>query len=502
MDDKIAMTFRFSCALRALVASSLLLAAPAIAKPWAEVGDRQLREDIEALADAGMIRGPITSWPLPWRQIAALSERWQIDKLPPHLVVRVNRVRRYMELAQQSTLVTAKLGAGTDSKLVRTFEDTNREDAQASIRVEHNFSENSYVSYGVGYRHRQSGVDYHFDDVYGVHTFGNWGVYVGSVGSWWGPGQESALLLSNSTRPFQRVGIKRMQPYAFDVPVLRWLGPWSFEFFLGRLDGDRTDFDHPLVHSFRFAFKPVPQFEFAVARTAQLCGSGRPCSFSTFTRSFVAAGTENTGTLNEPGNQLVSFDARWGGEVGRTMTGTVYAQALAEDGGGPAILPDVYSYLAGGRLSGGVDGWTWSAGVEWTDTYGVRYFGENAANGRNPGVTYLNFIYRDGYSFKDRPIGFSLDGDSQLYSLSASITDPRNNRLSAAIRRANINVTNTPDYHISRNTERLWVGEFGANIPTRWGDVAGELRYQTDQPNTPGRRDGDVQLELRWQGQF
>lgn len=498
------MTLRLFRVLSTLLAiATLTLSASALAKPWAEVGDRQLREDIEALADAGMIRGPITSWPLPWRQIAALSERWQIDKLPPHLVVRVNRIRRHMDLAQQSTLVSAELGAGTDSKLVRTFEDTNREDAQGSVRVEHNFSENSYVSYGVGYRHGQSGVDYHFDDVYGVHSFGNWGVYVGTVESWWGPGQEGALLLSNSTRPFQRVGIKRMQPYAFDVPVLRWLGPWSFEFFVGRLDGDRTDFEHPLVHSFRFAFKPVSQFEFAVSRTAQLCGSGRPCSFSTFTRSFIAAGTENVSDpQRQPGNQLVSFDARWGGEVGRTMTGTVYAQALAEDGGGPAILPDVYSYLAGGRLSGGTDGWTWSAGIEWTDTYGVRYFGANTPNGRSPGVTYLNFIYRDGYSFKDRPIGFSLDGDSQLYSLSASITDPRNNRLSAALRRANINVTDTPDYHISRNTERLWIGEFGANIPTRWGDIAGELRYQTDQPNTPGRRDGDVQLELRWQGQF
>ncbi len=498
------MTRRFPRTLCAiLTTAALALATPVAARPWAEVGDRQLREDIEALADAGMIRGPITSWPLPWRQIAALSERWQIDQLPPHLVVRVQRVRRHMELAEQRTLVTAKLGAGTDSKLVRTFEDTNRESAQGSVRVEHNVGENSYVSYGVGYRRGQSGVDYHFDDIYGVRTFGNWGLYAGTVETWWGPGQEGALLYSNSTRPFRKIGIKRMQPYAFDAPVLRWLGPWSFEFFVGRLDGDRTDFEHPLVHSFRFAFKPVKQFEFAVARTAQLCGEGRPCSFSTFTRSFIAAGTENVADpLQQPGNQLVSFDARWGGEVGRTMTGTLYAQALAEDGGGPLIIPDVYSYLAGGRLSGGADGWTWSAGLEWTDTFGVRYFGETAPNGRNPGVTYLNFIYRDGYSFKDRPIGFSLDGDSQLYSLSASITDPRNIRLSAALRRANINVTNTPDFHISRTTERLWIGEFGANVPTRWGDIAGELRYQTDQPNTPGRRDGDVQFELRWQGQF
>jgi hypothetical protein len=49
----------------------LLVLAPASANasPWAEVGDNQLRTDIEILAAAGVIDGATISWPLPWKSI-------------------------------------------------------------------------------------------------------------------------------------------------------------------------------------------------------------------------------------------------------------------------------------------------------------------------------------------------------------------------------------------------------------------------------------------------
>ncbi|MGI9290211.1 MAG: hypothetical protein ACR2QG_02920, partial [Gammaproteobacteria bacterium] len=36
------------------------------AGPWVEVGDSSLRSDIQILADAGVIKGAITTWPLAW----------------------------------------------------------------------------------------------------------------------------------------------------------------------------------------------------------------------------------------------------------------------------------------------------------------------------------------------------------------------------------------------------------------------------------------------------
>src|ERR1700753_3935618 len=42
---------------------------PSLASPWAEVGDSQLRGDIEILAAAGVIDDVTTHWPLPWQSI-------------------------------------------------------------------------------------------------------------------------------------------------------------------------------------------------------------------------------------------------------------------------------------------------------------------------------------------------------------------------------------------------------------------------------------------------
>src|SRR5215469_5873939 len=47
----------------------ILWSQSAEASPWAEVGDAQLRSDIEVLAAAGVIDNVTTQWPLPWAGI-------------------------------------------------------------------------------------------------------------------------------------------------------------------------------------------------------------------------------------------------------------------------------------------------------------------------------------------------------------------------------------------------------------------------------------------------
>jgi len=48
-----------------------LAATPLCADPWAKPGDLALRHDIQLLADAGIIRSPVNTWPIPWATIAA-----------------------------------------------------------------------------------------------------------------------------------------------------------------------------------------------------------------------------------------------------------------------------------------------------------------------------------------------------------------------------------------------------------------------------------------------
>ncbi len=49
----------------------LLMVATSYASPALQPGDVGLRHDIQVLADYGVIRGPVTTWPLSWDAIAA-----------------------------------------------------------------------------------------------------------------------------------------------------------------------------------------------------------------------------------------------------------------------------------------------------------------------------------------------------------------------------------------------------------------------------------------------
>src|SRR5579863_3206206 len=52
-----------------LACALLTAAGSAGASPWAEVGDNQLRADIEMVAAAGLIDGVTSQWPLPWNSL-------------------------------------------------------------------------------------------------------------------------------------------------------------------------------------------------------------------------------------------------------------------------------------------------------------------------------------------------------------------------------------------------------------------------------------------------
>ena len=479
-----------------------LASAPALAAPWVEAGDVRLRQDVELLADYGLLSGPISSWPLPVTQINDAVANVDVATLPPYVAAAVSRLRIYLNLSQRRSVYSVEANVTNEPALVRDFGDTAREDVDASVKVAHELG-GTTISYGVGWRTDQHGKDLHFEDVYVAHRFGNWAGYAGYVDTWWGPGHESALLMSNSARPFPKIGLKRLSPDAFNLPVLKWLGPWRFEAFVGQLEKDRADYEKPLVVGMRFAFEPVQAVEIGLSRTMQMCGKGRPCGFGTWSDAIFAFGTkDNTGTLDEPGNQLAGIDMRIGGRIG-SLVASAYGEVIGEDGDG--ILFEQLSYTAGGTLAGGTAaGSLWEVGVEYTDTYAF-FLAEKPAGyvgNRARGSTYNHFIYTDGYTYRDRPIGMSLDGDSRLFSLTASLTDPKNRRFYGALRKADINVTDTPRYRISRNNEDLWIGEAGVEWPTRWGDVRVEGRLQSDAPNTPGRSPIKGQLEVDLRSRF
>jgi hypothetical protein len=383
----------------------------AAASPWAEVGDTGLRSDIEILATARMVDGITSQWPISWRGLyARLSSPDQFD-LQPDYVANAGRHVRQMALVQTSNgfQTTASLDITNLPSVVRDFGALGRQDAQAQLSMQYNMDTTSIrLNVGAQTGNRYDRQTLALDGSYIAQLVGNSIVYAGYLPHWWGPGWMSALSLSNNARPFPQVGIMRADTSAFQWPVLRWLGPWQAEFFVGILDGADRIQHNTIYNGLRFSINPLPGLEIGVARMDEMCGTGNPCK--PFAEWFHFS--NRTGNVNATNDEGL-IDIHYSGRLGR-LPFSIYAQEMNEVQSNP--LPQSVSHLYGAALWIPAPRGMARLTLEWANTIPTyQLFGGHYDHG----YAYNNGQYPDGLRYRDRSLGFSLDSDSQLLSLSA-----------------------------------------------------------------------------------
>jgi hypothetical protein len=119
----------------ALTAVLLLVAAASPAGPMIAPGDMALRHDIQRLADAGVISGTVTSWPLAWGPLLADLQRVRNpEALPDDVRQSLERVRAKAswDTAIDQTGYRARAAAGANPSRIRSFENTPREELELS----------------------------------------------------------------------------------------------------------------------------------------------------------------------------------------------------------------------------------------------------------------------------------------------------------------------------------------------------------------------------------
>lgn len=511
------------------LAAAALLAGPALAGPFADVGDRQLRQDVALLAAAGFITGPVDSWPLPWAQIDAGIARARDGRvLPPHLLAAVNRLDRLADFAAQEFAVDARMAATNEVSVARDFGTLARGRGDGVVRVETN-NDTLSVGVGVGYRTDQIGGSWHLETSQVTLRLGNWTLYGGATEQWFGPGVDGALLFSNSARPFPKIGIKRLNPDPIDFPVLRWLGPIRLDMFAGILDEER-DFRNTITVGTRLSFMPSPGLEIGLNRAQMLCGQGRPCGFRQIFQSFLGFGNADNATpdsdeafLAQPGNQLAGFDISYTQRFGQHSV-KFYFEGEAEDFDN--VLLEQWGRLIGVTVAGpwGGKGAAYTTTLEYSDTLAASLFNGTPLEGLTGGQTtypfsfYNNALYTSGFTYRLRPIGHWTDGESKNLAFHFALTDTRNRRWYASARAVHLNRTNLGNppqviflfgrppveivHRISRNAEKFGILTAGTELPTRYGDLRVEARWQSDSPNTLDRRAPRAALEVQLRQRF
>lgn len=479
---------------------------PLAAGPWVAPGDPRLRADVELLRSNGIVVGPTNMWPLSLAQLEAAVRRAEGLALPPGLAAAVRRLSAVVDYENRPNRYRADLAATNAPALVRGFQESSRGIVDMSAGAQHDRGRFTvgwgvrYTGYGDAPPYFAQGNGVRLEPVLAAFGFGNWALWSGRVDRHWGPSNDGGLQVSTSARPYTQFGIRTLEPKRLEVPVLRLLGPISFDMSGGVAREERSDFNDPAVINLRVDFEPLPGLTAGLTRSLMLCGKGRPCSAGIIAKALIGFGDfDNTGTAEEPGNQIAGWDFSYNFRMGRNgQGGRVFFETAAEDE--DDFLIQQYARRGGGYLFGpvGKAGTTYSVGFEYVDTLASELMGSR----KWPGSMYNNFIYTAGHTFQQRPLGFSLDGDTKMLSLLGEVTDTRNRRWYASIRDIDLNVSEDSRYRISQTNERITIGTFGVQLPTRIGDVRFEGRYMSDQPNTPSTTEGQFQFEAAWRSQF
>ncbi|MEL7023420.1 MAG: capsule assembly Wzi family protein [Pseudomonadota bacterium] len=416
------------------------------ASPWVDPGNLALRHDIQVLADAGVLRAPVTSWPLSWGVILNEIEDFDsVNALRPYVMDALTRVQR---LGLRSTRVR-EIQVGVDAKYdtepsrLRGFEDRAREDSDVTIG-------GSWMGNRFAARINVNAVsspddddDLRLDGSFVGVSLGNYMISAGVMERWWGPGYDGSIILGNNQRPIPAFSIERNDTAPFKSKWLSWIGPWDASLVWGQLEDDRA-VPNARFLGLRVNFRPLQSLEIGLSRTAQWCGSGdRPCDFDSLVNLVI--GRDNRGESvdisNEPGNQLAGFDARWT-PGWAPANGGVYAQFIGEDEAGG--FPSRYLGQIGFEVSGLVGTISYRAFLEFAGT--TCQFYESSSR---PNCAYNNGIYQTGYRYKGRSIGHSADNDAELLSFGGIGVEQDGDVWQFVLRAGELNSEGPPD---PRNT--------------------------------------------------
>ncbi len=444
---------------------------PSFASPWAEVGDNQLRGDIEILAAAGVIDGITTHWPLPWQSIVQDLKDNSLKGQPAFVRAAAARVLGRARAENRPGLsASLDIDAASTRSVVYGFDGMGRGDGQAQFLLDYNsqsFAARLALG-GFAQNFRGNSTKLMPDQSYLAEKFGPLLLYGGYLSHWWGPGWVSALSLSNNARPMPEIGMERLDTSASTWPVLRWLGPWQLEFHVGLLDGPRLQ-PNTFYNALRFTFNPAPGLEIGLARTEEFCGRGHPCAPI---RDYFSLKNDplHVNNTNDEGLIDIKYSHTLGG-----VPVQAYMQLMNEDSS--PFTHSGTSHLFGASIFAPTRGTPVRLTAEYSNsisTLNIFSFGDYLY-----GFSYTNSTEPDGMRYRGRTIGFSLDDDSRLLSLQGAWSDSGGRFYELSFHHANIGNSHSLGANIlSPVPITLNMGEARVSLPWRWMklDLAGRLQ--------------------------
>lgn len=438
-------------------------------EPWIKTTDLQLRSDIELLSDIGVIKVPITTYPLMWAGIIKDIDNTNIQDVAADYKAVYWRVKKSGKAAlsnRPKRLLNASVASS--EQLFRSFGDSIRGKAEltaSSSNLSKRFAWNIQVN---RISDPLDGDSFNYDGSYVAAVWGNWIGSVGKVEKWWGASWDSANLLSNNARPPVGVTINRNYSDSSQLPVLQWLGPWSFTGFISQLEDSRR-IESPTLSGVSLSFKPLDSFEASIRATS------------------ISGGTAKQYNPNISAKVLTGFDMRWCLPFDSLPISFYFS--TTDEG-----YDDGFATNQVG-VSGNINVFdnNWRVFLEATDTSPDKF-----------NTTYEDGIYVEGYRLNQRAIGSTYDNDSNVISMGLIGSLSRYQTFSAKIQKLEVNARETESaldvrHSINKNfvEAKRFIAKWQIQVDKN-NQLEVELDYSDKVIDGFGRQDEQYRLVVGW----
>ncbi len=437
-----------------LAISLLLFLQTSFAAPWVEPDDLTLRNDIQLLADAGIITAPVTTYPLMWNAIKDDILSAKLYLLNDEQKQALNHVRYSFKYASGHETITKKsIYLASNAKRFTSYGNDNFDQGNIELSSEFfvgNLAGKLQVNYRLGLDdipELNQGNDLNIDGSFLAYKLGNWVLSAGAIERWWGPGIDTNLIMSTNSRPVPAMSITRDNSHAFETPWLSWIGPWTLTAQMAQLESER-EVPNTLMWSTRGTFRPLRGLEIGASWSLQWGGEGQPSSMSDFLKA-ITGGQEcadggpasgcDPSMLTQFGNHIAGFDARWSDTL-FDLPYALYAQRIGEDSPEGGLITDKAD-LYGIETRFTLFNQRIMANLEYTDT-------QVACNGDDPTLNcyYEHGTYTSGYRYYRRTIGSTYDNDAQTLVATFLIQTTAGNSWQLKFRKVQLNTDNIDRY--------------------------------------------------------
>lgn len=430
-----------------------------------------LRQDITRLARLGLIKTPVSTWPVFWP--ALIEELQAIDPRGLSNQARDSYRRVYREASwatSEKSRTTLKITHRSEERSVSDFE-TSANDPELF-----SFEQTSKLGRLEAHFNLSSRDSANYDALSGSYLgyrFQNSFLGIGQINHWWGNGDKHSLFLSNNAPPRPGIFWRSAGAKGINFPILKWLGPYSFSAFAEMLD-DTRHIEDAKFFGFSASFRPFYWLELSGRRVAQWGGEGRPESWDNFLDLLIGS-RDNCGDANckpnEPGNQLASIEL----EVTiPKSSSSLFVQYTGDDESN--YFPSRGVFQFGLQQDFVVQDDLFTLFFEASDT------GIKSTTGRTRFNTFYNHaIYKSGMRYHGRALGAPYDNDTKLVFVGVRSTTHDDIRGEIGMELAEINYDSidraVSNHSIAPNGGELFAFQISVGKTFEGFEVDGEIRY-------------------------